>query len=575
MSGRGMPGLPDVVVENDVPCVVRDGTTLVADVYRPRGAENSPVLLLRLPYDKTAAESNFGFAHPSWYAAHGYMVVVQDCRGAGGSEGGWYPFVHEADDGYDAIEWAARLPGSNGRVGTYGFSYPGYLQLQTACLRPPSLVTISPGFAAAQAYEGWTYDQGALRIAFVAFWAMLLELASLKRQGDEDGMQAQLAALGQMPELNWVLPLTAIPSLVETDYWQDWLAHPSYDGYWRPLSIDEDYSRITVSALHVGGWYDVFINGTADNFAGLRAGAGSEDAAVAQKLVIGPWLHGPWKPLVGAGGDAGSNIVDDWQLRWFDHVLKGEDNGALDAPATVYVVGDGWHDLDGWPPSRARPTDWFLHSRGRANTATGDGWLSTEPPGDELPDTFIYDPGNPSLSFGGHSCCVEGISPEGPAPQGIYEQARGVLCYTSEPLERHLDVLGDVVLTLYAATSAVDTDWTCRLCVVDEDTCCPSSTNIQEGIVRARYRSSASDPTPVKPGEIVEYQIRLGPVGWRIKAGQRLRVDVSSSDFPQWDRNLNTGGIPGQEGPAAAVVATQVVLHNQAHPSRITLPVVD
>ena len=401
MSGRGMPGLPDVVVENDVPCVVRDGTTLVADVYRPRGAENSPVLLLRLPYDKTAAESNFGFAHPSWYAAHGYMVVVQDCRGAGGSEGGWYPFVHEADDGYDAIEWAARLPGSNGRVGTYGFSYPGYLQLQTACLRPPSLVTISPGFAAAQAYEGWTYDQGALRIAFVAFWAMLLELASLKRQGDEDGMQAQLAALGQMPELNWVLPLTAIPSLVETDYWQDWLAHPSYDGYWRPLSIDEDYSRITVSALHVGGWYDVFINGTADNFAGLRAGAGSEDAAVAQKLVIGPWLHGPWKPLVGAGGDAGSNIVDDWQLRWFDHVLKGEDNGALDAPATVYVVGDGWHDLDGWPPSRARPTDWFLHSRGRANTATGDGWLSTEPPRRRAARHLHLRPGQPFAELRG------------------------------------------------------------------------------------------------------------------------------------------------------------------------------
>ena len=385
-------------------------------------------------------------------------------------------------------------------------------------------------------------------------------------------MQAQLAALGQMPALNWVLPLTALPSLEDVAYWQDWLAHPSYDDYWRPLSIDEDYSRIAVPALHVGGWYDVFANGTVDNFAGLRAGAGSEDATGGQKLVVGPWYHGPWRPLAGAGAEAGANVFDDWQLRWFDHVLKGEENGVLDAPATVYVMGDGWRDLQDWPPPNARPTDWFLHSGGRANTATGDGWLSTEAPGDELPDTFIYDPGNPALSLGGHSCCVEGISPEGPACQDAYEMVRGVLCYTSEPLERDVDLLGDIVLTLFAATSAVDTDWTCRLCVVDDGAC---STNIQEGIVRTRYRDSTSEPTPVRPGEIVEYRIRLGPVGWRLKAGQRLRVDVSSSDFPQWDRNLNTGGMPGQEGPVAAVMATQVVIHNQAHPSRITLPMVE
>ena len=571
MSATPMPGMPDVLVEHGLPCRMRDGTTLAADVYRPAGAETSPVLLIRLPYDKTAAESNFGFAHPSWYAAHGYMVVVQDCRGCGESEGAWYPFVAEAEDGYDTVEWAAKLSGSNGRVGTYGFSYPGFLQLLTACLAPPSLVTMSPGFTAAQAYEGWTYDQGALRIAFAAWWAMALEFAQERWRGDEAAMGASLGALGQMPGLNWVLPLTAMPSLEEVDYWQDWVAHPSYDDYWRPLSINEDYSRITVPTLHVAGWYDVFLNGNADNFNGLRAGAGNKAAAAGQKLVIGPWLHGPWKPLAGAGADAGSNVTDDWQLRWFDHVLKGEENGVLDSPATVYVVNDGWRDLDDWPPSSTVPTDWFLHSGGRANTATGDGQLSTEPPGDELPDTFLYDPANPSLSFGGHSCCIEGVSPEGPACQGMYEQARGVLCYTSEPLGRDTDIVGDVALTLFAATSAVDTDWTCRLCVVGEDGC---STNIQEGVVRARYRDSTSNPTPVKPGELVEYQIRLGPVGWRIKAGQRLRVDVSSSDFPQWDRNLNTGGTPGQEGLMAAQVATQVVVHNQAHPSRITLPIV-
>lgn len=572
MSATPMPGMPDVLVEHNVPCVLRDGVTLVADVYRPAGADSSPTLLLRLPYDKTAAESNFGYAHPSWYAANGYMVVVQDSRGCGGSEGIFYPFATEADDGYDSIEWAATLPGSNGKVGTYGFSYPGYQQLLASCTAPPSLATMCPGFTATQAYEGWTYDQGALRVAFAAWWAMSLELPQARWRGDEAAINAKLGAFGQMPDLNWVLPLTAIPSLEDVGYYQDWVAHSAYDDYWRPLSIDEDYSRIQVPALHAAGWYDVFLNGNADNYAGLRDGAGNEAAAAAQKLLIGPWLHGPWKPLVGAGTDAGSNVVDDWQLRWFDHILKGEENGVLDAPATVYVVNDGWRDLADWPPPDARSTDWFLHSGGRANTATGDGTLSTEAPGDERSDTFIYDPGVPALSFGGHSCCVEGVSPEGPACQGAYEQSRGVLCYTSAPLERDMDIVGDVSLTLFAATSAVDTDWTCRFCVVDETGC---STNIQEGIVRARYRDSTSDPTLLKPGELVEYQIRLGPVGWRIQAGQQLRVDISSSDFPQWDRNLNTGGLPGQEGLAAAVVATQVVVHNQAHPSRITLPVVE
>jgi putative CocE/NonD family hydrolase len=566
------PGMPGVTVERDVPCVVRDGTTLRADVYRPAGDGSFPVLLQRLPYDKTAAESNFGYAHPSWYAQRGYLVVVQDCRGSGTSEGDFYPFTREAEDGYDAIEWAAALPGANGRVGTYGFSYPGYLQLQTACLRPPSLVAISPGFTAAQAYEGWSYDQGALRLGFVAYWAMLLELAVLRRAGDEAGFNAQFAALGQMPGLNWTLPLTALPSLEDVSYWRDWISHPSYDDYWRPLSIDADYARIAVPALHTGGWYDVFVRGTIDNFTGLRVSAGSDAARAQQKLLVGPWHHGPWRPLAGAGAEGGANVVDDWQLRWFDQTLKGESTGVLDAAVTAYVLDDGWRDFADWPPPASRPTDWFLRSGGRANTATGDGALSPEPPGEEPPDVFVYDPLAPAPSLGGHSCCLETVSPEGPACQCAYEALRTVLCYTSVPLERDVVLAGELTLTLFAATSAVDTDWTCRLCVVDE---AGTSTNLQEGIVRARYRASTSEPAPVQPHEVVEYTIRLGPVAARVRAGRRLRVDVSSSDFPQWDRNLNAGGVAGEEGPFAAVVATQVVLHDRERPSRITLPILD
>ena len=214
---------------------------------------------------------------------------------------------------------------------------------------------------------------------------------------------------------------------------------------------------------------------------------------------------------------------------------------------------------------------WFLHSGGRANTAFGDGTLSLERPGDEPADVFVYDSSFPAPSRGGHSCCFENLAPMGPAEQKGTEALNIVLVYTSAPLERDLTLIGDVSLTLHAASSARDTDFAARLCVVAPD---GRSTNVQEGIVRARFRDSLSEPKPLRPGEVYEYRIALGPVGLRIPAGRRLRLDVSSSDFPQWDRNLNTGGALGGEGASAAVTATQVVLHDRARPSRVTLPVV-
>ncbi|MEZ5101277.1 MAG: CocE/NonD family hydrolase [Thermoleophilia bacterium] len=570
MGARPLPGMPDVTVERDVPCAMRDGTILRADVYRPARGGPFPVLLQRLPYDKTAAQANVGFAHPSWYARHGYVVVVQDCRGRTASEGEWVPFVHEAEDGYDTIAWAASLPGTTGKVGMYGFSYPGIVQLWAAALRPPALAAICPAFTGSQAYEGWTYRQGALQLGFVGFWATLLELDVARRAGDEARLATLTGLLGQYPGLNWALPVRSLPGLEDVAWFQDWLAHPEHDDYWRRFSVDEDYGRIAVPALHVGGWYDVFAAGTVQNFARLRDEAGAPAARAAQKLLVGPWHHMPWRPLAGATGEVGPNVVDDWQLRWLDQHLKGIETGVLDAPATVYVVGDGWRDLDGWPPSGTRQVDWFLHSGGRANTATGDGTLSTEPPGDEPPDVFLHDPSVPTPSLGGHSCCVEGLSPQGPACQAASEALRGVLVYTSAPLERELELVGDVTLTLHAATSAPDTDWTCRLCVVDEGGC---STNLVEGIVRARYRLGTDRAVPIRPGEVLEYEIRLGPVGWRVRAGQRLRVDVSSSDFPQWERNGNTGALPGTDTALSFQVATQVVCHDRARPSRIALPI--
>src|SRR3954452_17453009 len=415
---------------------MRDGVVLRADVYRPPGEGPHPVVLVRLPYDRTVAESDVGFAHPSWFARHGYLVVVQDCRGRHGSDGEWYPFRNEAEDGYDTIEWGARLPGANGRVGMYGFSYPGANQLQAAARRPPGLVAICPCFTTPQFYEGWTYDGGALALAFAASWSTFLALDEAKRHGDDAALGRLGAGLNGIADAYWTLPLRELHPLAggpEGRYFFDWVEHESYDDYWRALAVEEDWSRVDLPALHVGGWYDVFVSGTIESFVQL-----TRRGAAPQRLVVGPWYHMPWSPLGGALPTAGANVVDDAVLAWLDRFLKGSAAATDETPVTAYVLGAGWRDLDAWPPSATRAVDWYLHSGGRANSASGDGALSTEPPGDEPADVFVYNPLAPVLSAGGHSCCLAALAPMAPVDQGALEAQKTVLVYTSEPLAEPL-----------------------------------------------------------------------------------------------------------------------------------------
>jgi putative CocE/NonD family hydrolase len=576
ISERPLPGYDDLVVERDVPARMRDGATLYADVYRPSSGGPFPVILMRNPYDKTQAET-LTYHHPSWYAARGYLVVVQDTRGRWRSEGEFYPFANEAEDGHDTVEWAASLPHSDGRVAMYGFSYVGVTQLQAALERPSSLVTICPGLTASQYYDGWAYNGGAFALAFNASWATYLAMDDARRRGDDAATQRLNAAFLGAPNFYGHLPLKEYPPLSSSGfgrYFFDWLEHPSYDDYWRRWSIEEDYSRVGVPALHIGGWYDVFIRGTVKNFEGLLRGAGNERSRAEQKLLVGPWYHLPWSRLTGMDfGPEARNVVDDWQLRWFDQFLRDEDTGVLNSPVTLFLMGENrWVEENSWPPEGVEFRDYYLRSGGAANSINGDGALSPEPPEDEPPDVYTYDPMFPVPSAGGHSCCFPIIAPMGPSDQTSVEVLNGVLIYTSQPLERDLTVIGPVSATLYAATSAPDTDFTVKLCDVFPE---GRSVNILEGIIRARYRESLSNPTPVTPNEVHEYRVDLGPTATVFKAGHRIRVQVSSSDFPQWDRNLNTGEEPGIEGAARARVATQVVLHQRRHASRITLPVAD
>ncbi len=553
---------------------MRDGVVLRADVYRPHSSGPLPVLLMRTIYDKRSGVPTFGSAHPAWFAARGYVVVVQDCRGRYASEGSFYPYLHEMADGYDSVEWAARLPGSNGKVGMMGFSYVGATQLLAAVTRPPSLASITPAFTASQYYEGWTYNGGALALAFIGYWATLLGLETARRAEDLEGHLSLAASLGAAPDWYQSLPVADYPPLrsSHTPYFKDWTDHCSYDEYWKRWSIDEDYGRVTTPSLHVGGWYDVFLTGTVRNFTGLSASGGDQLTRQNQKLVVGPWAHMPWTPVSRLGSGGPSTIeIDSWLVRWFDYTLKGHETGVMDSRVTVFLLDGDRRDFDSWPPSVTVPEQWFIHSDGCANSKFGDGSLDRTPPGDEPPDIFVYEPTVPVPSMGGHSCCFDSITPMGPADQHQAEVSRMNLVYTSDPLPEPIEIIGDVEVILHAATTAVDTDFTARLCVVDGE---GRSVNLQEGILRARYRESLSDPSPVQPGRVYRFRIELGPVGAFIEAGSRLRLNISSSDFPQWDRNLNTGAKPLTDGPLDSVPATQTVLHNRAHPTRVILPIV-
>lgn len=565
----------EVTVERDVMWEMRDGVALAADVYRPVGEGPFPVALARTPYSK-AQSLMTTHAHPKWFARHGYIVVVQDVRGRYASEGEWYPFAYEEADGFDTVEHAARMEGGNGRVGMYGTSYIGLTQWLAAVAQPEGLVCISPGVTTSSYYDGWTYRSGVLQQAFAETWAILLGQDVARREGRDKLEQQLLAAYEDMGTSMNQLPLMEFEPLREAGvapWFFDWIEHPTHDDYWRRWDIEGRYDRVLVPALHVGGWYDIFLDGTIRNYLGMRAEGGSEVAREGQRLVIGPWHHVPWAQYV-AGYDFGpeaKSTMSALQLAWFDRWLK-EPGADDDPPVRIFVMGDNaWRDEAAWPPQRVEEVSLYLHSDGRATSLAGDGSLSAEPPGDEPEDDFIYDPRLPVRSLGGRSCCRWQVAPMGPVDQRPVEITNFVLVYTGEELEAPLEVTGPVQVVLHAATSAPDTDWTAKLVDVHPD---GTAINIADGIVRARYRHSLVEADPIEPDRVYEYVIDLGSTSMVFAAGHRVRLEIASSNFPAYDRNLNTGGPLGRETLADAVMAAQTVFHDAERPSRLVLPVV-
>jgi putative CocE/NonD family hydrolase len=561
-----------IVVDHNVAMKTRDGVTLHADIYRPAGDGPFYVLLTRTPYDKS---NNGDFGRMG--ALRGYMVVVQDVRGRYTSEGEWYPFKHEIEDGYDSVEWAATLPHSNGKIGMYSGSYVGATQVLAAISHPPHLAGICPVVTASNYHENWTYQGGAFAQWFNESWTSGLAQDTADRMIKQDSnalIGDSVLPLTQYPVFN-IKPIASGTQLTRelAPYFLDWLAHPEYDGYWKQWSIEENYQNIQVPALTIAAWYDLFQAGSIRNYEGLKAHAGDDAARNGQHLVIAIGGHSGWSQKVG-DVDFGPDAAFDENaitLDWYDYLFLGKQNEfSGNKPVRIFVMGENeWRDEEAWPLARAKQTSYFLHSGGKANSATGDGSLSVRNPNREAADNYVYDPANPVPTVGGPLCCDPAHLPGGPRNQKEVEARSDVLVYSTPPLEQDTEVTGPITLDLFANSSAVDTDFTAKLVDVWPN---GFAQNLTEGILRARYRESTSAATPLEPGKVYEFQIDVWSTSNVFLKGHKIRLEVSSSNFPRFDRNLNTGKSAADSG--TFVKATNTILHDSAHPSALILPIV-
>ncbi len=548
-----------VKVEFDVPAEMRDGVTLRANVYRPEGKGPWPTLLNRTPYGKDGVEE---WLDPLQAAHRGFMVVVQDTRGRFASEGEWMPLRHEREDGYDTVEWAAKLSGSNGRVGMYGVSYFGHTQWMAAIEQPPSLAAIAPAMTWSDPLDGLFARGGAVELGLTPPWTLMMGAAHLLRlplaeQERSERLERLIADIDALPnEGYWSLPVHDLAVLQRHESPElgtlRTLEDPSVAA---GATVAGHYERVSVASLHIGGWYDVLTQSVLDSYMAMTA------LGRPARLIVGPWTH--FSPFADPIGDLcfglrcdrsapvyGEGDLKDAQLAWLRRQLvPGAQAEAEQAPVQIFVMGRNvWREESSWPLTRARTERWYLG-------ASGD--LSRQSPAaDAAPTEFTYDPADPVPTVGGNTVMVAAY-PAGPRDQSQIEARPDVCVYTSQPLQSDLEVTGPVHVVLHAESSAPSTDWVARLCDVHPD---GRSFNICDGIVRVERGADAC-------GEIA---IDLWSTSNVFLAGHRVRVHVTSSSFPRWDRNLNTGD---QREPRFEK-ARQRVHHDTQRPSWIELPVI-
>lgn len=579
-SARQAPA--DLVIEKNVEARMRDGVVLRADVYRPAGKGRRPALLQRTPYSKNpgAADSQF-----HRLARAGFVVVVQDTRGRYMSDGVAVPH-DEGADGYDTVEWVASLPYVDGRVGMFGGSYSATVQLLAAPLRPPHLVALFPSASYASRYD-MVFQGGAFYLGDGLSWSLGqakdVRRRMLEPQANRDGELGLSPEERKQLQSEWYrhLPLNTIEALQLRRYspgYFDLLQHPSYDTFWTTFDVAAKHPQFEVPAYHLTGWYDSLLNGTLANFSGLRANAGTERARRNQRLIVGPWTHA--RPTTNTtkigdvefGADAGFDS-EGLIVRWFRHWMPSDDRTRTEtvadwpgAPVRLFLMGENrWRDEQEWPLRRAQPTRFYLHSTRGANGLAGDGQLSQAAPARGAPpsDTFTYDPEKPVPTglFGAYSRM--------PVDRREIQQRPDVLVYTSDPLTAPLEVTGSITAVLYISTTAKDTDFTAAVSDVQPD---GTARALTDGILRARYRKSRTTPELLVPGTRYEVRIDVGATGNVFLPGHRIRLEVSSSNFPRYDRNPNTGAPFATD--ATTVTARQTVFHAPDAASHLILPVI-
>lgn len=581
----------EIKVEFDVPATMRDGTVLRANIFRPVGeneGDTYPVALTRTPYGKDYTTSS-PWLDVVRLARTGYIVVIQDVRGRFRSEGEWRPLKNEAQDGYDSVEWAAQLPGSNGNVGMWGASYYGFTQWAAAMEQPPHLKALMPGITWADSRDGQGWRGGAWELGKQAGWQLsTVGLEVLLRRYKDAPLAQKVQAIGTLVnEINrlrtegyYSLPLKDFEPLHKpglTTELAEAMEKPNDREYNKPFSVNEAYDKIQVPAYNVGGWYDIFMQGTLQNFSALREEGRTPEARQA-KLLVGPWSHIGYTSVIGemdfgfAASASFINLQTDLTgltQRWFDYWLKGVDNGVTkESPVKLFVMGDNaWRDEQEWPLKRTVYTRYFLHSNGQANTLEGAGTLSPDAPGNEISDLYIYDPANPVLTSGG-AILMNALFSPGVKDQRPIERRDDVLLYTSEALAQDTEVTGPISVKLWASSEGRDTDFVACLVDVWPD---GFAQNLTDGIIRARYRNGDT-PELLEPDQIYEFNLDLWSTSNVFKAGHRIRLDITSSNFPRWDRNLNTGEPFGTDSEGKAV--RQVIHHDAEHPSYLLLPII-
>ncbi|KHF41243.1 CocE/NonD family hydrolase [Halalkalibacter okhensis] len=566
----------DVLIERDVPCTLRDGVTLFANVYRPNNNGTYPVLLSRLPYNKNLPAFSHRYLDPIRAALAGYVVIIQDVRGRFASEGEFKPFIQEAKDGYDTVEWAADLPYANGMVGMFGLSYYGFTQLYAAVEQPPSLKAIFPAMTGNDLRDGLLYRGGAFELGLFETW-MLDSVAPdyvQRKQKGTDLIDEISEDLNQIDDWYKHVPIKSWPPVMKHEKLGELFS--TYTGehllgdVFEKASFKETLQHLKLPAYHLAGWYDCFLGPTLTNYEQMSK------HEVNQKLIIGPWGHGVFESSFGErffGVHSSGHSIDGKEdltslhLNWFDTWLKNEQRHKIaEDPVQIFVMGiNKWRTEKEWPLARTVYTPYYLHSEGGAHMHSGH--LEVHPPRMEPTDQFVFDPENPVPTKGGSPLFYQGLN-SGPLEQSDIEKREDVLVYTSKPLEEQLEITGRIKMILYAKSDAPDTDFTVKLVDVFPD---GKAYILTDGIIRAKYRNGYEQEAPLS-GEVIKYEIDLWATSNAFLAGHSIRIEVSSSNFPRYDVNPNTGKTLMDSTETNKAV--QTIYHDKRYPSHVMLPVI-